>query len=196
MRISRRLRGFTLVEVLVAAGLLAIAAAVGHIALVQTLRAQEQTAAALAELASMQTAIARLDRDFTAIAVRGVRSSAGFATAPFVADAEKLEFTSAVLLPEDGENPRSHLERIRYRFEAGGMVRERWLVLDRAGDSVPVGTRILEAAANGTWRYMNGEREWVSRWPDGNDAVVPRAVELVVSLGERGVLRRIWRLKG
>jgi general secretion pathway protein J len=192
-----RVTGFTLLEVLVAIAIVAVVAAVGHISLVQTLRAQAGAAEAVARLAGMQRGLLRLNDELGSAVTRGVRTRAGFKTAAFVAGPSAVEFTTAASDPTDVPAGSSHMRRVRYVLDGGRFRREYWHVLDRAGDSQPTDSgEVLASMRDVRLRYLSADRRWVDQWPDGEEDGLPVAVELTATLEPGGTLRRLWRVGG
>ena len=192
---SRAQSGTTLIELVVSAALLGVLAAVGFGAMVQAISAQEHAASSLDELRAIQRVVARLDRELEASAVRQIRTQSGFLAEALVGTETTLEFSTASIHPLGGEQPRSHLTRVRYVAEAGGLTREQWSVLDRSGDSDPA-TRgeMLDGVTRLAFEFLNKEGQWSAQWPGGNSTSLPLAVRMTAQLTGIGELRRLWPL--
>ena len=187
--------GITLIELGVSAALLGVLAAVGFGAMVQAIAAQEHAASSLDELRTIQRVVARLDRELEASAVRQIRTQGGFLAEALVGTDTTLEFSTASIHPLGGEQPRSHLTRVRYVAEAGGLTREQWSVLDRSGDSEPA-TRgeVLDGVTRLAFEFLNKDGQWSAQWPAGNSTSLPLAVQMTAQLTGIGELRRVWPL--
>lgn len=192
---SRAQIGITLIELVVSAALLGVLAAVGFGAMVQAISAQDHAASSLDELRTIQRVVARLDRELEASAVRQIRTQGGFLAEALVGTETTLEFSTASIHPLGGEQPRSHLTRVRYVAEAGGLTREQWSVLDRSGDSEPA-TRgeVLDGVTRLAFEFLNKDGQWSAQWPGGNSTSLPLAVQMTAQLSGIGELRRVWPL--
>ena len=192
---SRVQTGITLIELVVSAALLGVLAAVGFGAMVQAISAQEHAASSLDELRTIQRVVARLDRELEASAVRQIRTQGVFLAEALVGTETTLEFSTASIHPFGGEQPRSHLTRVRYVAEAGGLTREQWSVLDRSGDSEPA-TRgeVLDGVTRLAFEFLNKDGQWSAQWPGGNSTSLPLAVQMTAQLTGIGELRRVWPL--
>ena len=192
---SRTQTGITLIELVVSAALLGVLAAVGFGAMVQAISAQDHAASSLDELRTIQRVVARLDRELEASAVRQIRTQGGFLAEALVGTETTLEFSTASIHPLGGEQPRSHLTRVRYVAEAGGLIREQWSVLDRSGDSEPA-TRgeVLDGVTRLAFEFLNEDGQWSAQWPGGNSTSLPLAVQMTAQLTGIGELRRVWPL--
>lgn len=192
---SRAQTGITLIELVVSAALLGVLAAVGFGAMMQAISAQDHATSSLDELRTIQRVVARLDRELEASAVRQIRTQGGFLAEALVGTETTLEFSTASIHPLGGEQPRSHLTRVRYVAEAGGLTREQWSVLDRSGDSEPA-TRgeVLDGVTRLAFEFLNKDGQWSAQWPGGNSTSLPLAVQMTAQLSGIGELRRVWPL--
>lgn len=204
----KRAAGFTLLELLVALSIFAIMAAMAYGGLSSVIEARAQVDAALERNQRLQQTIFRLQSDFGQIAARGIRDEFGDNRPALTSDIDNtLAFTR-----QGWRNPlneaRSHLQRVRYRLdEENRLVRDHWRVLDRAQDSLPVETVMLEDVDRLEWRFLNDVREWRDSWPPpaaggpppGNQPgpehyTLPIAVELRLITEERGEIRQLFAL--
>lgn len=192
-------RGFTLMELILVIGIFAVMSVMAYGGLNSVLNSRAQIEIALKRTADYQKAWQRLRSDFQQVQIRSTRDEFGVAQAALRADRfGNVEFTRG-----GWRNPlngaRSTMERARYRLEEKKLLRESWRVLDRAQDSVPVQTVLLDRVTGATWRFLNPNREWQDQWPtDGDPAraatqAPPLAVELVLTTEDWGELRLLFR---
>ena len=199
---QRAQAGFTLLELVVAIGIFAVLSAMAYGGLNSVLKSRSTVEAAMKKTADLQKAYLRLRNDLQLVNARPARDGYGQPQPALSSTLDgRLEFTrsgwSNPLL-----QPRSTLERVSYRLdEDDRLVRETWRVLDRAPDSEPVRTALLENIEELQWRFLDDNREWRSEWPQltqstqlPQDAPPPRAVELTLRSGEWGELRLLFRL--
>src|SRR5690606_27761493 len=93
MRLSLHQRGFTLLEMLVAVVLFAIASALAYGGLRGIVRAQEQGIEAKAQLGRLQFAVSLIERDIASAARRGVRDAYGAPRPVLEGASQRIELT-------------------------------------------------------------------------------------------------------
>ena len=200
-----RVRGFTLLEVLVA---IAIFAFVGVMALsgyTQLQKQSEYQQTRLERVREVQRAVQTIAQDLTQIEPRAIREPIGDQHVPALLAGEsveyKLEFTRAGWTNTAGL-PRPTLQRVAYRLDQDGLWRDHWRVLDRTQASEPVRVRLLSNVRAVTFRFLSPSREWIDRWPQpgGNPAeqerARPAAVEVTLELEDWGLIKRVIEVAG
>lgn len=192
---ARGRRGFTLVEMLVAVAIFAIASALAYGGLSALTRARSGLEAENARLGKLQFAIGLVERDLRSAVVRGVRDANGAPLPALLGARERIE------LSRQGHGnqlalPRAEIERVGYRLEDGILRRERHLVLDRTPGSRPVVDDLLDQVEALEWRYLASDGRELALWPPPRDAVqaLPRAVVLRLQLADYGEIRRVLEL--
>lgn len=193
-------RGFTLLELVVVIAIFAVFSLMAYGGLDSVLKTRAQVEASQERLAQMQKAYLRLRNDLQQVRHRPVRDGFGDSQPSLrTGDKAYVEFTRAgwrnpLLLP------RSSLERVGYRYEAGKLVRVSWRVLDLAQDSPPVENVLIDGIEDLRWRFLDDAREWRDSWPvDRFDrgtmaaSKPPRAVELTLRTADFGELRYLFR---
>lgn len=199
MRLARHL-AFTLIEVLVAVAIFGILATLAYGTLGRTLTSADMLTGRMERLASIQRTVRYLVDDFMQLAPRPVRDELGDNLVPTLrtdfANNYALELTRGGWSNPAGL-PRGTLQRVAYRLEDGELVRYYWPVLDRTLSNEPVAHALLDGVDNMEFRFMQENGEWAEEWPPANRAgplglrMRPRAVEIVVSLGDEGIITRL-----
>lgn len=206
---SQQLRGFTLLELLVALAVFAIMA----IAAYSGLRSVLFTHAAVEEenrrLAAVQLAVFRLEQDIEQALPRGVRDEYG-EPQPALRGGELL--SDALILTRAGWDnplgqPRASLQRVAYRLQGGRLWRLYWTVLDRGGAIEPRETLLLDQVSAFRVRFLDQSDAWQNDWPPPISSAVddtlppdlntlPRAVEITLTLEDWGAITRLLPLPG
>lgn len=201
---SRRARGFTLLELLLALSIFAIVAALAYGGLNTTLRAKEQTDRSAERLGAVQKGLLMLERDLAqTVFFRGIRDALGDRQPAFFGTGEGMEFTRAGWNNPTGQ-PRSTLLRVSYAVADGALVRLSWGMLDRVQGGEPYRAELIEDVGTLKLRYMTSEHQWSDVWPPANAQAaapgaampLPLAVELTLTLKDWGELRRVVPLPG
>lgn len=193
------LRGFTLLEMLVALAIFGLLAVMSYGGLASVLEQQFRTQAEAERLAELQKAYLVMQRDIEQVVKRPVRDEFGDEQAPLVGDLT-LELTRGGWSNPLGR-PRSTLQRVAYAWEDRQLRRYVWQVLDRAQDSQPVEQLLLDNVEDMQLRYLVATDEWTEQWPQSYQnsglnvaevvpAVLPAAVEVTIEHEHYGPL--VW----
>lgn len=194
---SARIRGFTLLELLVAIAILALVAVGSYRLLFDTISTRDKGMAREHALRDLQRAEMILQRDLMQVAARPIRDEFGDARPAFYLPQENsLEFTR-----RGWRNPlqeaRSDLIRVRYRVENGQLIREHWQVLDRARTSAAQKTVLLDNVSD-FHLQVHAKDNWTENWPlltqtqsDARTLPLPDAVEIRFTLAPWGEIRRV-----
>ena len=184
-------RGFSLIELLVAMAVLAALAAISFRGLGSILEAQARVQSETRRWNAIAIVVAHLGRDLSLAAARPVRDDAGLPRAALVLepveDSTRVELRLTRLGDGDGvaqADPR----RIGYRIRGSTLEYLVWPTLDAAPGAAPAVNAILEDVADLKWRALGPDGGWVALWPGGQPAnVLPRAIEaqIVLTGGER-----------
>lgn len=189
-------RGFSLLEVLVAVAIFAVLSVVAYGALDATIRARAQSNEAAARLAALQAAVLALERDLREAAPRPVRGAVGERLPALEGGPAGFEVTHAAFASLSSE-PSARLARSGWALADGALTRARWPVLDRAPATRAALRPMLQGVATLRLRYLDAGGGWRESWPprDGPDALperLPRAVEFTLAGDDFGsVVRRV-----
>ena len=205
---SRRPRGFTLVELLVALFIAAIMFAMGYGAIRQAIASHDSLKEQQAHLLELQTAMRVLEQDFVQMAPRPVRQAVGNEPAQPALQGGAPGTQPIVAFTRGGwANPvglqRPGLQRVAYFLENGTLRREYWNVLDPTLASTTARRELLTHVKSLTIRYMDVSRTWQDVWPPQTSTVLvgqsleatlrerPLAVEITLDTDDWGKIVRI-----
>lgn len=198
---TRRVRGFTLVEMLVAVLVFALLSAAGVLVLVQAADHQAAVGARLERLAEFQRARALLQADLSQVTLRRVRHPEG--------GAARDAFTGRTLQPgarapgpllafvrRGWRNPdgldRASLQHVEYRIVDGRLERSSRPMLDGAAAGEP--QVVLEGVSAARLAYFD-HGQWSDGWPGGATAL-PDAVRLELHVAGIGDATQLFLLPG
>jgi len=199
-----RLRGFTLIELMVAMFLLAIIGTAGFNMLRQITETRSRIEVQSDRLIELQRTFYWLAEDMTQIIDRPVRSSIDSKLPAFqfnLQGSSLFDFTRAGWAnpAADIMPARSSLQRVSYAIEDDRLLRSYWYHLDSL-DEVPTKRRqLLSGVEELTVRFLDGKGSWQDTWPPLNveeDPGMPRAVEFTFILADLGSVVRIFGLPG
>ncbi len=195
-----RCRAFTLIEVLVALAVFGVLSLLAYMTLGSTLANSDLLTERMDRLQAVQRTLRLLTDDLLQTAPRPVRLELGEQLAPALRSDLSAEF--ALELTRGGWGnpaalPRGTLQRTAYRVEDNELLRYHWNVLDRTFANEPIATVLLDDVESVILRYLQADGEWTEVWPPAgitDDSALrmrPRAVEIVLNLGDEGELRRL-----
>jgi general secretion pathway protein J len=209
----RKQNGFTLLELLVAMGIFALMAAMAYGGLNVIISERQATDKHAARLAQLQTSFLWLSRDIEQMTNRKIRDEYGdsqLALSSTEIGRFQLEFTRGGWRNPAGRT-RSNLQRVAYGVHEDKLIRFYWNVLDRAQDSKPLETVLLDGVTRMDLRFLSAKgssqepgqnkQEWVEDWP-GNAFVEqpsdnpPLAVEVTLETEAEGRITRLFRVPG
>lgn len=192
---ASRQHGFSLLEMLVAVVLFAIASALAYGGLRGIMRAQEQGIEAKARLGRLQFAVSLIERDMASVARRSVRDAYGGLRPVFEGEAQRVELTrhghaNALALP------RAEMERVAYVLREERLLRLRWPVLDRAPATRPVEDELLDGLRRMDVVYLDARGREHRQWPPphGEAQSLPRAVRIMLEVEGFDEILRVLEL--
>lgn len=195
-----RLRGFTLIEVLVAVAIFGVLMVLTTVTVDRSLANADMLGERMDRLQAIQRTMRLLSTDLFQSAPRPVRDELGETYMPSVRS--DLLGNFALELTHGGwPNPaglqRSTLQRTAYRIEEETITRLHWSVLDRTYSNEPLAMVLLDGVQGLNFRFLQDNGEWTEQWPpqgpQGTAGVGlrPRAVEIVLTLFDEGELTRV-----
>lgn len=192
--VSAREQGFTLVELLVALLIFGMLSAAGVALLTFSVRAQDMAGERLGELAAIRRTGALMTGDLAQAAPRLVRGQAGAVQPAFVGGDGQEGDVALALVRRGWDNPdgasRASLQKVEYRLVEDRLERTAYRYLDGAE---PMATAtVLGGIETLTLRYRDEEGAWRERWDPTDITDLPRAVELVVDLGDGTAIRQLF----
>ena len=196
------MRGFSLVELLVALAVFAALAAAAYGGLAEIARVRGALAERQDRFAAVVRAVSTFERDLRQAVSRPVRGN-GREELPALAGAtDRIELTRLGFANPRAE-PRSNLERVAYTVDTRRLMRGRYPVLDRAPGTTPTATLLFDGVDALRLRYLGTDGVWRDMWPPADtgaaagtqvNQLLPRAIEFRIDVAGTGELRRIVEL--
>ncbi len=203
IRRSRQMRGFTLLEMLVAMAVFAIMSLVAYQGLRAVLDADVVTREQAQRLADLQVTLSVLERDLAQVIDVAVRDEYGDRLPPLRlragGDTDLLELVRA------GAGGDQRIRRTAWRITERGLEREMWPGIDIVDTEAMrvrpfaelVGTEQVLGLDSGFFFIIRSDEglQRVESWPPadagGDSTTLPLAVELVLDLPGVGPVRRL-----
>ncbi|WP_245391572.1 type II secretion system minor pseudopilin GspJ [Thioflexithrix psekupsensis] len=157
-------KGFTLLELLIALSIFALIAVMAYGGLGTVLELSAHTQEQAQYWKKIQFTLARLQQDVEYFTPRSIRNPYGDVEPALSAQGDSVVWT------RDGwlnplQQTRSALQRVRYRYENGGLWRDQWVVLDQAQDSQPYSILMLDNVEQIKWQFLDQDHVWHDVWP-------------------------------
>ncbi|MEO5573336.1 MAG: type II secretion system minor pseudopilin GspJ [Gammaproteobacteria bacterium] len=193
--------GFTLLELLVALSIFAVLAAMSYGGLRSVLDTRERTERQAAQLAELQFAFSILQRDIEQTLTRKIRDNFGEVREPLVAEQEGeqlVEFTRTGWRNPAGQ-VRSNLQRVAYAVIDEQLVRSSWNVLDRAQNSEPQVSVLMQGVKGAALQFIDKDFNAQDHWPmfsrnTSQQQVLPTAIEVTLDVAGWGRMTRLFRI--
>lgn len=202
---SKRNRGFTLIEILIAISIFAIMSAFAYRALSSILNARERVAQENQKWREVSTFFARLEADLANAVARSIRNSNNLQVNSFVGNATftndsegQLMFTRMGLPGASGTLAAP--QRLGYRVKQGNVEELVWPVLDQGPRTLPAVYALLGGVNSLAIRYMDRNKAWQSSWPlplsnaTAAPQPIPIAVEVALTLDSGETITRVLLL--
>jgi len=199
-----KLKGFTLIEVMVAMFLLAIIGTAGFKMLQQITNSRTRIEDQSDRITELQRTFYYMAEDITQIVDRPVRSPVDSLLPAFqfnLQGASLFDFTKAGWANPAGDilPPRSTLQRVSYSLEDDKLLRSYWYHLDSLNEEPVKRRQLLSGVEDLTVRFMDPQGSWQDQWPPLNveeDPGLPRALEFTFTLTDLGSVVRVFGLPG
>ncbi|MDX1345652.1 MAG: type II secretion system minor pseudopilin GspJ [Sedimenticolaceae bacterium] len=191
----RPVRGFTLVEILIAMAIFTVISVITYTTLTSAINVSNHTSDVAKRLADIQRVLMLMERDLVQMAPRPVIDEYGEEQPAFLItdlSTEGFEFTRGGY-----QNParlnRSLLKRVAYEIRNDELYRKTWQVLNRATQTEP---EFEESLMKGVTRFeINAyDEKWVEKWPpersdnqqEAGPDLLPRAVRIFMEVEDYG----------
>ncbi|HMB74090.1 MAG TPA: type II secretion system minor pseudopilin GspJ [Gammaproteobacteria bacterium] len=203
MSLRRHSSAFTLIELLVAMAIVAVVGAMAFGGINLVIDQRELARERVERWREVQLAFRLIVQDLAQLHPRPVREEFGEGHLPALLSTVNSQFAlefSRGGWPNPSGLPRGTVARIAYDWEDDKLVRYHWPVLDRTPDVVPVRTELLDGVISVETRFMDGNGNWQTEWPQLDNVIEggplqnvnrPRTVEFLVELEDLG---RLWRI--
>jgi general secretion pathway protein J len=199
-------RGFTLVELLIALLIFGVLSMLAYGGLDSVMKSRDRTESELHRLRQLQITFSQMQRDIEQLAARDghdalggrlLRLSAGQPT-----DVDTLLQYTKTGFRNPAQQTRSYLQRVAWRLDDGKLYRLSWPYVDRAFDDQATSTLVIDHIREVKIRFMDNKNEWHDLWPlpealaSTNALSQPLAIEVTLTLEQWGDVVRLFKVPG
>ncbi|CAM4287774.1 type II secretion system minor pseudopilin GspJ [Pseudoalteromonas byunsanensis] len=196
-----RQRGFTLLEVMVALGILAFVVMGTHQILDSTIKAKEASEETITELESLQTTFRLMDQDFSQMTKREVRNESGDLNPSYVLHGRfelQSQFDGIAFVRDGWTNPisllpRSELQAVGYRVIDDKLERIYRVYVDALDGAEPRSQVVIENVEELKFEFLDDKQKWQEDW---NKKALPLAVAVTLQLKDTAPIRRLFLTPG
>ena len=194
-------RGFTLLEVMVALGILGFIVVATHQIFQTALRTNELSEQTIAELEGLQTTFRLMEQDFSQIARRIGRNEAGDSVDQYLLAGRNLldsQFDGVGFVREGWRNPayllpRSELQAVGYRVFDDNLERVYKVYVDSLDDSEPRKHVLLNNVEEFKVTFRDNKGKWLEKWQHKE---LPLAVAIEITLKDMDPIKRLFLVPG
>ena len=193
--------GFTLLEVMVALGILGFIVVASHQILNTAILTNETSEETIAELNTLQTTFRLMDQDFSQISKRMGRNESGERIEQYLIAGRYLmdsQYDGLAFVRDGWRNPasllpRSELQAIGYRVIDDKLERIYKVYIDSLDEAQPRTHVLLENVEDFIVKYRNDKDKWLDAWQEKS---LPRAVKIELKLKDIEPITRIFLVPG
>ncbi|MCF6225688.1 MAG: type II secretion system minor pseudopilin GspJ [Xanthomonadales bacterium] len=189
-------RGFTLLELLVALSIFSLIVTAGYTGLNSLNRALQLQREVSVQLADIQWAVSRMERDLIQVVNRSLRTENTLLPA-FSGDSRQIRL---VTLSGNSllQQPLSEERPVHWQWQQPLLSRRAWPLPDRLSSNPPVAySRLLDNVEQIDFRYRDDKGNWRSEWNSTQQGKqLPDAVQFRLQITGFGEIRRVIELPG
>ena len=195
-RTERCQRGFTLLEILVALAVFAIASAIAYSGLNAVASTKSSLDSEIRFWRELGQVFDRMEIDFTQTLPHLLRADGGELSPPLQADRTETGGFFIELARSDGERPPVH---VVYRCERGVLSLRVGPINAGQSSSGAIATAapvypLLENVDDCEAALLDASNSWRPLWPEAQAQVRPRAIRIRLALAGRGKFERVYFL--
>ena len=195
---GRRLRGFTLIEALVALVIFGIIAVLAYRGTTALTGGEAQLAQETGRWRTLDAVFTRLEADLRQALPRAARHGERMEPAWSVASDDSAG-NSALLFsragPEFALEPGVAGQRIGYRLRDGTLEVSFWPQLDNVANAAPIVYPLIGGIERFRVSALTGANRWSERWPLDRNDLLPRAVRVELTLADGTQVERWFALR-
>ncbi|MDR3492523.1 MAG: type II secretion system minor pseudopilin GspJ [Gammaproteobacteria bacterium] len=194
---KKTLRGFTLLEILIAIFIFTIISIIITQALHAALNTQSSTEKSAARMRDLQMTTLLISRDLEQIIDRPIINAERAQEASLIGSSQKIIFTHGGVTNPQGELLRSTLQRTQYSLLKEHLIRTTWEVLDQAPETKAQDRELMGSIQKLDFSYLDQEGHFSSSWPAANNTTpLPKAIRITLTISNWGTFSQLYLISG
>ncbi|KTD73099.1 GspJ family T2SS minor pseudopilin variant LspJ [Legionella tucsonensis] len=199
---SRKLNGFTLIEILIALAVFAILATITTSVLYNAFTTRSRVNEQSERLSELQLAISLIQQDTRQIVERAIRSNEMQLLPAFIGQTNYVEFTRDGNINPGSIEKRSTLKRVAYVCQQGALIRRTWSSLDIINQKNHEDKLLLSRLTHCHFGYLNQNLQILPEWREQavtlnqSKEPFPKAIQFNMTLQEQGEINLLFILPG
>ena len=194
---KRQQKAFTLIEALLALAIFGVIAVLSYRATVALTEGEARLSSEAQRWRALEALFTRFEADIRQAVPRGVR--AGAHHEPAWLGTLAADRTSALVFTRAGSEfhaePGVAGQRVGYRLSQGTIELAYWPHLDHTENAQPAVYPMIGDISSFRLQYLGSQGTWQERWPVLNEADLPRAVRLSLTLRDGVQIERWFTLR-
>jgi general secretion pathway protein J len=192
------MKGFTLIEILMALTVFAILATITSSSLYYAFDARTRVNTQAERLNTLQLAVSLIQQDISQVVERAIRGNEMHLFPIFVGQPQYMEFTRDGHLNPQSLEKRSTLKRIAVVCKDGTLLRRTWPSLDPTNRSTYEDKVLLDNISACHFNYLSQSSQLLSEWREQavdqnqNREPLPQAVQINLKLKEWGEMNLLF----
>ncbi len=189
------MRGYTLIEVVIALAIFAILGTLSVGLLSRAFETKTKLATQVSPLTDVQLAATRISQDANQMVARAVRDQDMKKISAFVATTQEIEFTRGGFVSADKKPTESTLRRVALSCENHKLLRKTWSKLDGFERDKPQTQTLLTNLERCSFAFTSSRRRWSDEWR-GDDNTLPASFKLYLEVKDIGEVALIFAIPG
>ncbi len=194
-------RGFTLLEVLIALGILAFIIAATHQILDVATKTNDASQETIKTLSQLQTTFRMMEQDFSQMTKRQVRNESGDSAGHALLYGRYLldsQYDGIAFVRDGWSNPmsllpRSELQAVGYRVVDDKLERVYRVYVDQLDNAEPRAQVLLDDIEELKFEFRGSKEDWLDKWDLPS---LPRAVAVVITQSDMPPVRKQFLVPG
>ncbi|VEB36271.1 type II secretory pathway protein LspJ [Legionella sainthelensi] len=199
---QKKIRGFTLIEILIALAVFAILATITTSVLYNAFTTRSRVNEQSYRLNEVQLAISLIQQDTSQVVERAIRGNEMRLFSAFIGQTNYLEFTRDGVVNPGSIEKRSTLKRVAYVCQEGTLIRRSWNTLDSLNRNAYEDKPLLSHLTDCHFGYLNQNLQILPEWREQAVSLnqrkepFPKALQVNLTLQDLGEINLLFTLPG